>query len=440
LKQSSETVSSSPVISSTPPRKQQAVKVSQTPPSKPNIISQTPPSKPTGISQTPPGKPNTQPNPSKYAVPQSPPSKPNGARTSPQMASPTRNSGDSILPTSPVVSRNAPAPVLPPKPGTQKVERKNYKSAAPAECPPEIYDELKDLVSKEDPKKRFINQVEIGQGSSGTVAVGTDITNGEIVAIKKMILSRGVNQVFVMKAEIQYLKSSNHKNIIGYIDSYIVGNVLWCVMEYMDAGDLTELIRTSRKIMSERHYAIILREILEGINYLHTQPLPIMHRDLKSDNILLGRDGRIKITDFGFACQLTPERRSRNDVIGTACWMPPEVIKGQEYATKVDVWSFGIIAQELVEGEPPYYTDPARQIMYNIATKGRPNFSRPQKLSAEFKNFVKQCTITDYRTRPRACDLLKHPFLLKHADGDLDEITPLITAMIATNTIKFESF
>lgn len=136
------------------------------------------------------------------------------------------------------------------------------------------------------------------------------------------------------------------------------------------------------------------------------------------------------LADFGFACQLTPERRSRSDCIGTACWMPPEVIKGQEYATKVcfllffcikilllsncfcfvfqvDVWSFGIIAQELVDGEPPYYFEPTRQIMMNIATKGRSNFKEPGKLSPEFKNFVKQCTITDYRTRPRACDLLK---------------------------------
>ena len=193
-------------------------------------------------------------------------------------------------------------PILPPKPGTQKVVRKDYKPATPIPCPPEIYSQLEDLISKEDPRKRYINLVEIGQGSSGTVALGTDITTGEEVAIKKMILTSEINQIFVLKAEITFMKMSKHKNIISYIDSYIVGNVLWCVMEYMEAGDVTELIRCSRKLMHERHIAIILREILEGLTYLHTLPYPIVHRDIKSDNILLGRDGRIKIGKYTIFC------------------------------------------------------------------------------------------------------------------------------------------
>lgn len=95
---------------------------------------------------------------------------------------------------------------------------------------------------------------------------------------------------------------------------------------------------------------------------------------------------------------------------------------------------------ELVDGEPPHLGEPSRQAMYAIATKGRGNFKHGEKLSPELKNFVKQCTIMDYGTRPRSGDLLKHPFLLKYQDADIEEITPLISAMIATNTIKFESY
>jgi len=372
-----------------------------------------PPVSATPVPPTPP--PHVAPKPETEAVPPSPAPKPTD-----DMAA-------------------APPPALPPKPGTRKVEGRHYRSAAPATCPPEIYSALEDLISKEDPRKRYINQVEIGQGSSGTVILATDITTGQPVAIKKMILSQGINQVFVMKAEIMFMKMARHKNIVTYLESYIVGNVLWCVMEYLDAGDITELVRTSRQHMTERHIAILLREILEGINYLHSLPYPVMHRDMKSDNVLLGRDGRVKITDFGFAAQLTPEKRTRSDVIGTGCWMAPEVVKGQEYSTRVDVWSVGIMAMELVDGEPPYFKEQTRQAMYNIATKGRGNFKNPDRLSPEFKNFVKQCTILDYRTRPRARDLLRHPFLMKHP-GTVEEIRPLIASMIAANTIKYEDY
>lgn len=292
----------SPVMPSKPPAKNSNFRVSV--PSKPPQKNFTPPSTPPPKPSTtafPPSKPTENSslvNSQKVATPSTPPPKPSvstpKAQTMEQNTSP---------PVSLVQSGNmqkvgtaAPKPILPPKPGTQKVVGRDYKSAKPTPCPEDVYKELEDLISKEDPRKRFINLVEIGQGSSGTVAVGTDITTGKQVAVKKMILSKGINQIFVVKAEIMFMKMSQHKNIIGYIESYIVNNVLWCVMEYMEAGDLTELIRTSRKIMSERHIAIILREILEGLNYLHTQPFPIMHRDIKSDNILLGKDGTVKIS------------------------------------------------------------------------------------------------------------------------------------------------
>ena len=128
--------------------------------------------------------------------------------------------------------------------------------------------------------------------------VATDTTTGELVAIKKMILAKGVNQLVTLKAEIEIMKNAHNKNIVNYIDSYIVGNVLWCVMEYMDGGDLTEVIRVCGDRLKEYQIATILRETLQGLNYLHTLPQAIIHRDIKSDNILLGLDGTIKISKY----------------------------------------------------------------------------------------------------------------------------------------------
>jgi serine/threonine protein kinase len=111
--------------------------------------------------------------------------------------------------------------------------------------------------------------------------------------------------------------------------------------------------------------------------------------------------------DFGFGTMLTHESKTKREVLGTSCWMAPEMILGRDYTTTVDIWSVGIIAQELVDGEPPYFYDPTPIVMKNIATKGRANFKNPDSLSASFKNFVKQCTIMDPNTRPRAAQLLK---------------------------------
>ena len=81
-----------------------------------------------------------------------------------------------------------------------------------------------------------------------------------------------------------------------------------------------------------------------------------MHRDLKSDNILATYDGDIKLADFGFAVQLTKESNKRNSKVGTVCWMAPEIVLGQDkYDNKVDIWSLGIFAMELAEGDPPYF-------------------------------------------------------------------------------------
>ena len=154
------------------------------------------------------------------------------------------------------------------------------------------------MVSSEDPTKRFVNSSEIGHGSSGVVDVATDITTGRLVAVKKMMLSKGVNQIETLRSEIEIMKGACHKNIVNYIDSYIVDKSLWCVMEYMDGGDLTEIIRVCGDSIKEYQVACILREVLKGLHYLHTLPLPIVHRDIKSDNILLGVDGTVKISKF----------------------------------------------------------------------------------------------------------------------------------------------
>lgn len=153
------------------------------------------------------------------------------------------------------------------------------------------------------------------------------------------------------------------------------------------------------------------------MKYLHNKH--IIHRDIKSDNILLSNSGDIKIGDFGYAAQLTRERKKRNSKVGTVCWMAPEIIRATEmYTEKVDIWSLGIMMLEFAQGEPPYLNLPQTQVCYMILTMNPPEIDS-RKWSQSMRDFVKICLTKDPKERPSAEDLLEHPFM--KSDGDREK-------------------
>lgn len=301
----------------------------------------------------------------------------------------------------------------------QQWKQKGDELAKPQQQPQQLLLGRKRWFSDEDPEPHFTDLVKIGEGSSGLVYLATQISTGNKVAIK-VISNVSQANLSTLENEIAMMSTSQHNNVVGYVGAYMKNNALWVIMEHMDGGSLTEVISICK--MTEPQIAAVCKEVLRALLYIHG--MKRLHRDIKSDNILLKMDGKVCLADFGYCAQLTEEVTKRNSVVGTPYWMAPELIRGFDYSFGVDIWSLGIAAIEMAEGEPPYLEYPPLRALFLIATHGSPQLKEPEKWSNTFKDFMQRCLEVEVSARASAEELLKHPFLRMACP--LKNLVPLI--------------
>lgn len=152
---------------------------------------------------------------------------------------------------------------------------------------------LQAICTDADPTKLYRNLVKIGQGASGGVYTAYQVGTNLSVAIKQMNLEQQPKKDLIIN-EILVMKESSHKNIVNYIDSFLYRGDLWVVMEYMEGGSLTEVVTTNE--MGDPQIGAVCRETLLGLEHLHSKG--VIHRDIKSDNVLLALNGDIKLSTF----------------------------------------------------------------------------------------------------------------------------------------------
>ena len=193
----------------------------------------------------------------------------------------------------------------------------------------------------------------IGNGQSGVVQLGKIKKTGEIVAVK-ILHRRALSQPEVesFRREIYALSVLNHPALVCF-RGYTEEPPFYIITEYMENGSLFDVLRNKPNELTPTLRSLIAYDVARGVEYLHEKK--IIHRDLKSLNILLDKNYRAKICDFGMVRTRNQGQGPMTGLIGTAHWMAPEVLMSSPYYNeKVDVYSFAILLWELLTGDMPY--------------------------------------------------------------------------------------
>ncbi|XP_041354037.1 serine/threonine-protein kinase PAK 4-like isoform X2 [Gigantopelta aegis] len=265
---------------------------------------------------------------------------------------------------------------------------------------------LQMVVTPGDPREFISNFVKIGEGSTGIVCIADDRSKGHQVAVKKMDLRKQQRRELLFN-EVVVMRDYHHPNIVDMYNSFLVRDELWVVMEFMEGGALTDIVTHGR--MDEVQIATVCKACLKALAFLHSHG--VIHRDIKSDSILLSHDGKVKLSDFGFCAQVTQELQKRKSLVGTPYWMAPEVISRLPYGPEVDIWSLGIMVMEMIDNEPPFFNEPPLQAMRRIRDMPPPKLKNTHKVSPRLQGFLDRMLVRDPTQRATAAELLNHPFL-----------------------------
>jgi len=264
------------------------------------------------------------------------------------------------------------------------------------------------VIEKEVANSLYSLSAMLGRGAFGTVYQGRRRKDNFLVAIKVIDLEDTKDDIQSISREIKALVDGKScEQLTSYYGSHVYGTKLWIIMEYVDGGSVLDRVKTSG-VLSEQEISIIAREVLEGLKYLANQGK--LHRDIKAANILLSKNGAVKLADFGATGQLTDTMTKCNTFVGSPYWMAPEVLSQNKYDFKADIWSLGITCIEMATGSPPHSKIPPLRLMMVIPNQDPPSLDS-KKYSAEFCDFVKICLTKDPEERPSIKDLLSHKFI-----------------------------
>ncbi|XP_033746183.1 serine/threonine-protein kinase Nek4-like isoform X2 [Pecten maximus] len=266
------------------------------------------------------------------------------------------------------------------------------------------------FINRKETFGSYVEIEQIGRGTFGKVYLvkKADDTSRDDSRVQKFALkkihfptSNRKREEELVQREEDILKAVKHRNLVRYVDSFREKDNVYMVMEYCDGGTLHSYIRELKEGMPEDMFSCFMEQIATGLKYLHKKN--IMHRDIKTKNIMLSKGNVLKICDFGIAKFNT----AYNSVwMGTPRYMSPEIVRNEPYEFKTDIWSLGCTAYEMAVSEYAFTAKTLDKIFDDIRTNKVPDMSKIVYCE-DIKTLIKQMLEVSQERRPSAKDVLK---------------------------------
>ncbi|KAH0554591.1 hypothetical protein KQX54_011719 [Cotesia glomerata] len=276
-------------------------------------------------------------------------------------------------------------------------------------------------VRRDEFNSNYELQEELGRGKFGTVYLCKDKKNGLKLAVKIVNTTKKEDRRSVER-EVEIMRRLQHPRLIQLYDAIDNTKQFYVVLELIEGGELFERVIDDDFVLTERSCAVFMRQICEGIEFVHSQN--ILHLDMKPENILcLTKEGnRIKIIDFGLARQFDP-RKKLQVLFGTPEFVAPEVVNFDQIGYGTDMWSIGVICYVLLSGLSPFMGDTDVETMANV-TIAKYDFDHEafNNISEDAKDFIRRLLVKDKEKRPSAVQLQEHRWLAKALENPISKV------------------
>ncbi|KAK9168421.1 hypothetical protein Syun_000561 [Stephania yunnanensis] len=248
----------------------------------------------------------------------------------------------------------------------------------------------------------------IGSGSFGTVHLAD--WHGSDVAVK-ILMEQDIHPIHFKEflREVALMKRLRHPNIVLFMGAVTKPPNLSIVTEYLSRGSLYRLLHKSgvREMLDMRRRLSMAYDVANGMNYLHRRNPPIVHRDLKSPNLLVDMKYTVKVCDFGLSRLKENTFLSSKSAAGTPEWMAPEVLRDEPSNEKSDIYSFGVILWELVTMQLPWSNLTQAQVVAAVGFKNK-RLEIPRNINPQVVALIEACWATDPRQRPSFSEIMDY--------------------------------